>query len=397
MPLFSIVIPTRNRAHLLKFALQSVLRQDCGDYQVIVSDNHSHDDTQQVVAQYADRRVEYVRPDTYLPVHDHWEFARQHARGDYLLILADDDCLVGNALTLFARALEKTGAPIVGCRNAEYFVPNFWVAAQRNTIRLDKFTDALILMDTRMILRECFRFNPVFYPRVSVPIARSLVETIAQRVGRFFDYPFPEYVGYAMFYAMIDVYPLIDRPLVVLGRTPDSLGPRFFWTNRDPGWSETGERRFQFVPLRGTYVTNGIAESFLKAKQNLGERFQGIEISYADYYRGYYTDLLAQRHVGRDVRADQAAYWRAVASLSPELQSQIAPMARDLDRQNQLWRKWARKVKNAPRRIWTLTQKLARAKPSSPAKHNGVVRGKDVGVSDILTCARWIASLEPDR
>jgi len=45
MPLFSILIPLRNRVHLLKYVIQSVLNQYYDDYELIVSDNDSSDDT----------------------------------------------------------------------------------------------------------------------------------------------------------------------------------------------------------------------------------------------------------------------------------------------------------------------------------------------------------------
>ena len=44
MPFFSIVMPTRNRANLLKYALRSALQQTFQDYEVVVSDNQSEID-----------------------------------------------------------------------------------------------------------------------------------------------------------------------------------------------------------------------------------------------------------------------------------------------------------------------------------------------------------------
>ena len=38
-PFFSVVIPTRNRASLLRYALQTALDQDFDDYEIVVSDN----------------------------------------------------------------------------------------------------------------------------------------------------------------------------------------------------------------------------------------------------------------------------------------------------------------------------------------------------------------------
>src|SRR5262245_3789097 len=90
-PFFSIVIPTRSRAHLLSHALQSALDQTFDDYEVVVSDNCSKDNTFQMVEALGNSRVRYVRPDRSLSMPDHWEFALDHAQGEYITYLCDDD------------------------------------------------------------------------------------------------------------------------------------------------------------------------------------------------------------------------------------------------------------------------------------------------------------------
>ena len=55
-PLFSIVIPTYNRSELVQGAVRSVLGQTFADFEVVVSDNCSQDDTRDVVARFADHR-----------------------------------------------------------------------------------------------------------------------------------------------------------------------------------------------------------------------------------------------------------------------------------------------------------------------------------------------------
>lgn len=51
-PFFSVIIPTYNRAGQLRRALDSVLRQTCADFEVIVCDDGSTDNTPEVVAEY---------------------------------------------------------------------------------------------------------------------------------------------------------------------------------------------------------------------------------------------------------------------------------------------------------------------------------------------------------
>ena len=48
-PLFSIVIPTHNRGHLLGNALRSALAQDFDDYEIVVVANGCSDNTREVV------------------------------------------------------------------------------------------------------------------------------------------------------------------------------------------------------------------------------------------------------------------------------------------------------------------------------------------------------------
>lgn len=59
-PLVSVVIPTFNRGPLLDEAIRSVLAQTFGDFELIVVDDGSTDDTAQRVQAYADPRVRYV-------------------------------------------------------------------------------------------------------------------------------------------------------------------------------------------------------------------------------------------------------------------------------------------------------------------------------------------------
>lgn len=397
MPLFSIVIPTRNRAHLLKYALESVVKQEFDDWEVIVSDNVSSDETSNLVASYLDRRVRYVQPPSYLPVHDHWNFAIRFARGQYLHMLGDDDCLASNALGAFAKMIEETHSPIVGSRTVDYFAEDYLVDSQKNIILIDDFTGEIKRVDTRAVLAEYFRFSfPIYFPKVqAVAISKTIVDAIVQRLGHFFEQPFPEYVGFPMAFAMSRHYIFLDQPLIVVGRTPDSLGPKAFWFNLDPTWSESGEILFQHVPLQGTYWTNGIAESLLRAKSNLPEKFEGIELDYVIYYRDYYANMLSQRSMGRDIRNDLKEYYAVLESFPPDLRAQvrraISPMELPLVKKLFTY---------DPKIIWSGMKRRALnlGRPKATINNlppNSYMCGDDVGVSDILSCAAWLRTLKP--
>ncbi|HZB89950.1 MAG TPA: glycosyltransferase family 2 protein, partial [Stellaceae bacterium] len=64
VPLVSVVIPAYNRAAFLRRAIDSVLRQSFGDFEIIVVDDGSTDGTDAAVAEHADRRLRLLRHET---------------------------------------------------------------------------------------------------------------------------------------------------------------------------------------------------------------------------------------------------------------------------------------------------------------------------------------------
>ena len=109
LPLFSIIIPTCDRPQLLNQTLSAALNVSHGSYEVVVSDNFSGPETREVVERLRDPRLRYVRTNRRLHMPDSWQFAYEHAKGEYLIILGDDDGIVTNALTKLHQIISATG------------------------------------------------------------------------------------------------------------------------------------------------------------------------------------------------------------------------------------------------------------------------------------------------
>ena len=61
MPKVSVIIPTYNRAHLIGRSIQSVLNQTYQDFEIIIVDDGSTDDTEDVIRNFNDSRIIYIR------------------------------------------------------------------------------------------------------------------------------------------------------------------------------------------------------------------------------------------------------------------------------------------------------------------------------------------------
>lgn len=59
-PLFSVVIPAYNRSGVVGNAIESVINQECDDFELIVIDDGSTDDTKEAVLKFRDERVRYI-------------------------------------------------------------------------------------------------------------------------------------------------------------------------------------------------------------------------------------------------------------------------------------------------------------------------------------------------
>jgi len=116
-PSVSVIIPTFNRAHLVGSAIQSVLGQTYQDFEIIVVDDGSTDNTREVVRAFTDPRVIYVpRPNGDLSAARNTGI--RASRGEYIAFLDDDDLYLPNKLAVQVRFMDQN--PEVGWTSGGY-------------------------------------------------------------------------------------------------------------------------------------------------------------------------------------------------------------------------------------------------------------------------------------
>ncbi|MGI0107070.1 glycosyltransferase family 2 protein [Salinimicrobium sp. WS361] len=90
-PLFSIIIPNFNREEVIRTAISSVLEQTYTNFEIIVVDDCSTDNSRQVIAGVKDARLKLLQ----MPKNSGAAAARnygiKHSKGDYISLLDSDD------------------------------------------------------------------------------------------------------------------------------------------------------------------------------------------------------------------------------------------------------------------------------------------------------------------
>ena len=103
----TVVIPTYNRASLLRVTIDSVLAQTFDDFVLVVADNASTDETPQVVRAIGDERVSYVRREENLGLFGNFEESLRAVETEYALLLCDDDQLRPEFLAATVHVLDR--------------------------------------------------------------------------------------------------------------------------------------------------------------------------------------------------------------------------------------------------------------------------------------------------
>lgn len=127
----SVCIPTYNHAHFLVDAVESVRNQTFSDYELVIVDNCSTDDTKEVVRQMMahDNRIRYVCNETNVGPVGNLNRCLVLGQGDYVTILCADDLLAPAFLEKTVAALDRyPDVSLVACARTvvdEHLKPKF--------------------------------------------------------------------------------------------------------------------------------------------------------------------------------------------------------------------------------------------------------------------------------
>lgn len=162
-PLVSIGLPIRNGERYLDEAVRSVLAQEYGRIELVISDNASDDGTQEICRQLArsDARVRYHRQSENIGLVPNFNAVLHLAQGSYLKWMGDDDWLTPSYVARCVQALEEDPALIlVTTRQAHVDLAGAVESASydgsrmRSISAVERFTEMLRLLNESHLLLD---------------------------------------------------------------------------------------------------------------------------------------------------------------------------------------------------------------------------------------------------
>ena len=113
-PFFSIIIPTYNQAHFLQQALKSVFSQTFKNFEVVVIDNQSSDNTKNVVSLF--KKVIYKKIDNRGIIAKSRNYGMKIAKGKWIVFLDSDDYWKKDKLLYIFEKIKKNTFDVI-CHN----------------------------------------------------------------------------------------------------------------------------------------------------------------------------------------------------------------------------------------------------------------------------------------
>lgn len=224
----STVIATYNRGYILGEALEGALQQTYSDFEIIVVDDGSTDDTEAVVSKFSAPQIRYIRHHTNRGVSAAYNTGISSAKGEFIGILDSDDVWRPNYLERQVQFLLKNADVSAVFTDTE--ITGEGLSLPSLTALMTEFPKLLSVGETQT--EYCFGAREMYLCLLEeVPIKPSALlvrRNVFERLG-YFDEAWPSGTDWEILlrFSRSERFGYIDLPLVLQRRTTDATHQLF--------------------------------------------------------------------------------------------------------------------------------------------------------------------------
>ncbi len=318
-------------------AVQSVLQQTFGDFELVISNGGSTDNTREVVQQFNDSRIKYLESAERLSIADNYQAGLEHATGEYITFLSDDDAYTPNLLKRVDELFAETKGDIVGYRFCRYYHEDLYDLERkipRNSLLIPKFDGDVTRFSGHEALDQIMAMHALssttVNPRFICPLLanatyrRNIFDSLRNKRKNLFDMvPADIYLAAAVFY-QADSYYCLDEPLLVWSNwegnstaTPQRTGDKL----SDHYKGLLGGRSLENTPLKFPFPLNCGANAVVEAvhENDPGE----ASIDWSSYFYSIHKYLINLKSLGIDTTAEERELKDALGHLPPEIRRNV--------------------------------------------------------------------------
>jgi glycosyltransferase involved in cell wall biosynthesis len=186
-PTVSVCVPTYNGSEFLAESLDSILAQTFTDFELLIVDDQSSDQTLAIVAEYAaqDSRIKVIQNPQNLGLVGNWNRCIELAQGEWIKFVFQDDLIAPTCLEKMLNASDGE-RDIVFCRRQFLFSENTSAAIRQDFARFLEFDRAF--PDFVQITAQAYCKTIISQPAVNIigePTSVMVRKRAFEQLGRF--------------------------------------------------------------------------------------------------------------------------------------------------------------------------------------------------------------------
>lgn len=234
-PCFSVIIPQKNRQEYLVHTLKTCMLQDYPNFEIIVSDDCSEDESVKVVNELMtlDSRIKLYAHQQHLGMRDNFEFALSKVKSGFVLVLGGDDALVPGCIWRMYDILTTTKRELLTWTPAGFTYPdveggkNFFYVKKpnRQDVSFIKSQDFLNKLSETFLYQidEC----PMLFMKSVV--STNLIDRVKSRTvdGSFYYCATPDGFSGVVLAGEVEDYAFTYEPLSIGGSSVKSQGRNY--------------------------------------------------------------------------------------------------------------------------------------------------------------------------
>jgi glycosyltransferase involved in cell wall biosynthesis len=240
-PLFTVIIPQKDRAEYLIHTLRTCMIQDYPNFEIIVSDDCSKDNSVEVISELMnkDSRIKLFAHNNHLGMRDNFEFALNQVRPGYVMALGGDDGLAPGSIWRMHEILLKTNRELLTWTPAGFTYSDyeggknvFYVKRKKNLgvkfINSESFLNSL----TKTFLYQVDECPMLFMKAVA---STALIDKVKSRTkdNSFYYCATPDGFSGVVLAGEVEDYAFTYEPLSIGGSTVKSQGRNYQRTDKE--------------------------------------------------------------------------------------------------------------------------------------------------------------------
>jgi glycosyltransferase involved in cell wall biosynthesis len=290
-PAVGIGVPVYNGARVLRATLDSLLAQTFADFEILVSDNASTDETPAICEEYVarDPRVRYVRQAENVGAPHNWNFVAQHARGRYFKWASSNDLLEPDMVQACVDALESDRTAVLA------FGRTALIDAEGDIVK--HYAEDFAVLEAT----PSARFRSVYSIALNNAINGVIRMDVLRRTGLIRAYPASDYV-------LMGELALQGRFLLV----PNTL----LYRRTDPASITTGLKRMDRLRLHNPATTGVESIDLRRHRDSMWICLRAPGLSARERFKSFAIALRSAFWARRQIVEDLGQSLRALLTLA---------------------------------------------------------------------------------